>query len=331
VKKYIVQRANAIIAEYAAAGLDLTLRQLYYQFIAREWFPDEWKDPTTGSKNNEKSYKRLGDIIGEARMAGYIDWNSITDRTRNLRKRAEWAHPNELINAAAAAFRIDRWANQPVRPEVWIEKDALVGVIEAPCESRGVAYFSCRGYTSMSEIWVAAQRIGHHILNGQRVVIYHLGDHDPSGVDMSRDINDRLFEIVMRDLVRHQWLTAEKAGALDDRVSRGEPVSEVYPFWVERIALTMEQVERFNPPPNPAKLTDARAKKYVSMYGDESWELDALDPRTIIELVEGAIDSNIVKDKWEASRKIEESGRSTLATVHKRFDDVVKFVNKAKG
>lgn len=327
-KRKIIEQANDIIAEYQRIGLDLTLRQLYYVFVSREWFPDDWADATTGSKNNEKSYKKLGDIIGDARMAGLIDWNSITDRTRNLRKRSEWDAPTDLIGVCAEQFRIDRWDNQPQRCEVWVEKDALVGVLERPCEENGVAYFSCRGYTSMSEIWVAAQRITKYIKAGQKVTIFHLGDHDPSGVDMTRDIWERLSHIVMRDLARAKWLTKEKAKDMDDRISSGESVDDVYPFCVKRIALNMEQIERYNPPPNPAKMTDARARKYVRKYGDESWELDALDPRTIIELIETSIGSIRDPRLWEESGEREERGRTAFARIRDRFDEVEKFVGE---
>lgn len=328
IKKRIITQANEIIAEYHRIGLDLTLRQLYYVFVSREWFPEDWADATTGSKNNERSYDKLGVIIGDARMAGLIDWSAITDRTRNLRKRAEWNTPADLVGVCADQFRIDRWKNQAVRPEVWIEKDALIGVIERPCEDNGVAYFSCRGYTSMSEIWVAAQRIVKNIQAGQKVKIFHFGDHDPSGVDMTRDIWERLSQIVMRDLARLRWLTKETAKAMDERIDAGESAEDVYPFCVQRVALNMDQIEQYNPPPNPAKLTDARAKKYVQKYGNESWELDALDPRVIVELVENHIGSCRDPKLWEVSGTDEDVGRNTFAAIRDRFGDVAQFLSE---
>lgn len=324
VKRKIIEQANDIIVEYQRIGLDLTLRQLYYVFVSREWFPEDWADPATGSKNNEKSYKKLGDIIGDARMAGLIDWNSITDRTRNLRKRSEWGAPTDLIGVCAEQFRIDRWENQPQRCEVWVEKDALVGVLERPCEENGVAYFSCRGYTSMSEIWVAAQRLIKYIKAGQKVTIFHLGDHDPSGVDMSRDIEDRLLLIIAKDLVRTKFWTQEDVKRMDAAIQKEG--TRALPWHIERIALNMDQIEQYNPPPNPAKMTDARARKYVEKYGDESWELDALDPRTIIELIENSIESIKDLDLWEQSGEREERGRTAFARIRDRFDEVEKFV-----
>jgi hypothetical protein len=119
-----ISKANDIIAEYSAQGFQLTLRQLYYQFVSRDFIP-----------NNLRSYKNLGDVINDARLAGLIDWNSIVDRTRNLQSLAHWRNPAEIIDACASQFRLDRWAPQPRRVEVWIEKDALIGVIEGICNS----------------------------------------------------------------------------------------------------------------------------------------------------------------------------------------------------
>ena len=234
--------------------------------------------------------------------------------------------PADLVGVCADQFRIDRWKEQPIRPEVWIEKDALVGVIERPCEDNGVAYFSCRGYTSMSEIWVAAQRIGKNIMAGQRVAIFHFGDHDPSGVDMTRDIFERIGHIVMRDLARKKWLTKEKAKDMDDRVSAGESIDDVWPFYVQRVALNMDQIEQYNPPPNPAKLTDARAKKYIEKYGTESWELDALNPQVIVDLVETSIGGVRDVKLWESSGDVEDQGRKSFAAIRDRFPEVEKFL-----
>lgn len=177
----IVDRANQIIEEYAEQGFDLTLRQLYYQFVSRNYIANE---------NSE--YKRLGSIISDARLAGLIDWLAITDRTRNLRSNSHWDDPADIIDSAAKSFAVDKWSDQPYRPEVWIEKDALVGILESACKPLDVSFFSCRGYTSASEMWVAAQRLLGYEDHEQQPVIFHLGDHDPSGIDMSRDILDRL-------------------------------------------------------------------------------------------------------------------------------------------
>lgn len=255
----IIDAANEIIEEYAAQGFDLTLRQLFYQFVSRGLIA-----------NKQTEYSRLGSIINDARLAGHIDWDAIVDRTRFTRSLSHWDKPKDILEAAANSFRLDKWKSQIYRTEVWIEKDALVGVIEGVCNEYDVPYFSCRGYVSQSEMWAASQRFLKYQEKGQLPVIIHLGDHDPSGIDMSRDIRDR---------------TALFMGGLD--------------FQVKRIALTMKQVEEVGPPPNPAKLTDSRCNAYMEQFGDESWELDALDPSYLYDLIRNCIEGLIDKKAWD--------------------------------
>jgi len=282
----IIGQANQIITDYRAQGFDLTLRQLYYQFVSRDIIP-----------NRDKEYKRLGSIINDARLAGLIDWEAIVDRTRNLRTLAHWDSPADIVDAVSRQFRVDKWEGQDVRPEVWIEKDALVGVIQRVCERNDVPYFSCRGYTSQSEMWVAAQRLIGHINDGQTPVIIHLGDHDPSGIDMTRDITDRL----------SMFLEHEGHDAMD----------------VRRIALNMDQIDEYNPPPNPAKLSDSRSTSYVQEYGDDSWELDALDPAVMARLIERTIHGVRDEALWNAKVEQDREGRRLLSTISERWDDIV--------
>jgi hypothetical protein len=289
----IIERANAIVAEYAELGFSLTLRQLYYQFVARDVLP-----------NRQQEYKRLGDIVNDARLAGLVDWNAIEDRTRFLRKLSAWESPAAIVAGCAGQFHMSRWYDQATAVEVWIEKDALVGVIEPVCDELDVPYFSCRGYTSQSEMWVGAQRFLRRAYNDQRTLVLHFGDHDPSGKDMSRDIEER----IRLFMGHHQDL-----------------------FDFKRIALNMDQVEAYHPPPNPAKLSDSRAAGYVAEFGDDSWELDALEPRVIAELVRGEVDAVRDMDRWEVVDENETVGRAVLAKIADHFHDVATFLAKRKG
>lgn len=284
----MIAKANAIIAEYARQGFSLTLRQLYYQFVARDFI-----------KNEQSEYKRLGDVINDARLAGLIDWLAIVDRTRYLRELSHWGKPSDIIRGAAAQFRVDRWKNQPYRPEVWIEKDALVGVIEGVCQNLDVPFFSCRGYTSQSEMWASAQRLQQYAYSGQTPIIFHFGDHDPSGIDMSRDIMDRL-NMFMSDEME-----------------------------VKRLALNMDQIQEYSPPPNFAKITDTRAKAYIREFGTESWELDALSPTTLANLIEDEIRSLIDEDALKKTEHEQNTGRKTLEKISSDYNRVVRFLESA--
>lgn len=283
----IINQANNIINEYMAKGFQLTLRQLFYQFVSRDLL-----------KNTQKNYKRLGDVISNARLDGQIDWNAIVDRTRFLRQLPHWDTPASIISSCAPSFRVDMWEHQAWRPEVWIEKDALVGVFEGICNEYDVPMFSCRGYTSQSEMWAASNRLYQHVRMGQKPIILHFGDHDPSGLDMSRDIEDRLNTFI-------------GTGPLT------------------RMALNMDQVEEYGPPPNPAKMSDSRAEWYVEKFDTtDSWELDALDPETLAELVKDKIETMIDKKRWEIDDERREVGREQLKLISTHHEKVARFVAK---
>lgn len=286
----VIVRANQILEEYNRQGFVLTLRQLYYQFVARGYLP-----------NKLAEYKRLGNIVNDARLAGLIDWDYLEDRTRNVRFHPSWTTPASIMASAAESFRIDMWKNQDVRIEVWIEKDALVGVIQAVCERNDVAYFSCRGYTSQSEVWGAAQRMLRYIDKGQHLTVIHLGDHDPSGLDMTRDVIERLRLFI----------------GYDAHTSDVE---------IRRVALNMDQVEQYNPPPNPAKTTDARFLNYEIEYGTESWELDALSPAVIADVIEAEILRHRDEDAWDAAVAQEERERDLIEKVAQKWSEIVPIL-----
>lgn len=284
-----IATALQIVEQYEAQGYRLTLRQLYYRFVAADLIP-----------NTDRSYKNLGRILDLGRMLGVIDWDSIEDRTRALGSVPHWDTPADIIESAATSFRIDKWEEQPTRVEVWVEKEALAGVVERAARRNDVPWFSCRGYPSASSMYEAGKRIAEYLADGEvdRVVILHLGDHDPSGIDMTRDIWSRL--------------------AMFARSER---------IVVDRIALNMDQIEAYNPPPNPAKLSDSRAEEYIRLYGRSSWELDALPPADLDALIEDKIGEYIDVALYEQFAEREELCRDRLSRVSDRWDDVVEIID----
>lgn len=298
-----IEQANAIIAEYG--GQKLTARQVYYRFVAADLIP-----------NTPRSYQNLTSVLTDARYAGLIDWDAIEDRGREPDVPGEWDEIDEIVDAAVDQWRSPRWRDQPKYVELWVEKQALAGVLAPIARRNHVPLMVNKGYSSASAMKAAADRMlkavgcdnvetvcagcgtfaddrdgrkcngcgeatdvevhafkdgewGEEIFTKEVVVLY-LGDHDPSGEDMVRDIRDRLAEFGVPNLR------------------------------VEKIALTMAQIRRFNPPPNPAKITDSRAAAYIAKYGDQSWELDALPPRELNRLVEQAIARNVDREKMDA-------------------------------
>jgi hypothetical protein len=286
----LIEKANEIIASYEAQGYKLTLRQLYYQFITLNYFP-----------NSEQSYNRLGETISNARLAGLVSWDAIEDKTRFIRGKDHWDGEDghfDFLHDAKKWFNINMWDNQPNYVEVWIEKDALLGVIERPCWELDVPYMSCRGYMSQSEEWAAANRFEEAADRGQHPVLLYLGDHDPSGIDMTRDHDDRLTMFL-----EHMGIEVE----------------------VRRIALNMDQVELYRPPPNPTKPKDSRSPDYIKKFGRTCWELDALKPSVLDQLIRDRVDDLRDMDRWaekEAEYAVQKDKlRDTIALGIEAFNE----------
>ncbi len=282
----LIKQANSIIAEYQQRGYAITLRQLYYQFVARGLI-----------ENKIQSYRKIGVAMNTGRMLGLVDWSAIIDRTRNLASRYHSIDARHAVDQTSQTFCVDMWNNQKHRVEIWIEKEALIGVIEHVCERNDVPYFACKGYNSQSEQWNAAQRLlDYKNVNGQTPVIIHLGDHDPSGLDASRDIDDRF--------------TVFTGGIA-----------------FERIALNMDQIEELQPPENPAKLTDPRGSEYVEMFGESSWELDALSPDYMENLVQETINRFLDPDDWQDALDHEAEERTKLKAASQQWAEVLNILD----
>lgn len=261
----VIGWVDDIVTQYARQGYVLTLRQLYYRLVA------------TGKISNEfREYKRVGRVVNDARLAGVLDWRAIEDRTRSLTRLPNWPSPIEILDAAHQSFKLDHWKNQPWRLEVWVEKDALIQVVGRACDRYDVPYFSSRGYTSQSAMYNAYRRVKENDQRDQRTLIIHLADHDPSGIDMTRDAKDRY----------------TRFGAFCK---------------VHRLALNMEQVQLYNPPPNFAKEKDSRLPEYRAQFGMDSWELDALEPKVIDDLVAAKIEEYRDLDLFDEVMEKEES------------------------
>lgn len=286
-RRALIDQANSIIRTYQGQGYILTLRQLYYQFVSRDLIP-----------NTERSYKNLGSVISDGRDAGLIDWDSIEDRGRGVQSWLIEEDEKSVLEYIEYKFALDYWTRQNCYVEVWVEKDALSSVIERACRKRSVPYMACKGYLSASEAWRAGQRFEDAAeMGAERLVMIHLGDHDPSGIDMTRDNEERL-----------------------QLYSRGADIE------VRRIALNMDQVRQYDPPENPAKVTDTRAKDYIRNYGESSWELDALEPSILEALIEGEVSDLIDEEIWSETQAEERERREILKSFHGRFEDIKTFL-----
>lgn len=277
----LIEVINEIIADYAADNLVLTVRQLYYVLVTRNVI-----------KNDDKEYKRLASIVNRARLAGLIDWDMIEDRTRRFRGLSRWDSAGQILRSAAHSFHMDMWQNQKTRCFCIVEKEALYGVLSRVCGKYDIPLLAARGYPSSS---VLHDFVTNLVLpnRDQHINIIHLGDHDPSGIDMTRDLQERIM-VFCEGKVPEISLT--------------------------RVALNMDQIEEKRPPPNPAKMTDSRVGNYIAQYGNQSWELDALEPRYLENLIVEDIEQYIDSDEWQYTETYTEHFRQRLVEASKDFD-----------
>ncbi len=277
----LIGRINSLIEKYEAQGLSMTLRQIHYQFVINNWAP-----------NTGRTYNQIKSALNDGRLAGLISWTAIEDGQRALQGFRTYEGTAQALRGIASGYKRDLWADQNYRCEVWVEKFALAGVVAQICNKLRVDFYPQRGYDSQSQSWRAGQRFADYTRKGQRVIVFHLGDHDPSGVDMTRDNRERL------------------------ELFSGTPIL------VQRLALNMDQIERYSPPPQFAKESDSRIDDYKATYGtDKSWELDALDPLVIQKLIEDAVLRVRDEKKFSEAIIVEEEERRYLREIAGEDDE----------
>ena len=279
---------NDIIVEYQNDGYVLTLRQLYYQLVSRDIIP-----------NIQSEYAKLSTLIKEGRMSGIIDWDAIEDRLRQPYTPATFNNIQDVLDAVLYSYKLNRQEGQEKYMEVWVEKDALSGVLKQITSKYHIPILVNRGYSSASAMFDSFLRFRDAYENEQEIKIFYLGDFDPSGLDMIRDIRSRIMEFFI--------------GFYD--------VLDIdFTFKIVPIALTKKQIEFYNPPPNPTKITDPRAKSFIEEHGDTSWEVDALKPETLNNLLEQILLDNMDIDKYNKILDKEQIDKDKMSEHFKGFE-----------
>ena len=269
--KFILDKILEVVDEYQARGILLTVRQTYYQLVGRAYI-----------ENNARMFQKVSRIITKARYNGLIDWDIIEDRSRTSLIPYYYKNIPDFLMSVADSYRLDRWAGQEYYLELITEKDALSSVLTPIVyEKYRITFNVVRGYSSVTKLYEMSKRILKAVKAEKKPVILYIGDHDPSGLDMVRDIEERLRELTY-------GLKTE----------------------IVHVALTTEQIERYNPPPNFAKLTDKRAENYIRQFGRESWEVDALRPDILVNILEATIQSYLDVDLM--NRVIEKEAREIM-------------------
>lgn len=270
-----IDKINQVVAEYAAMGYDLTARQVHYQFVSRNWY-----------RNTGANVKNLESLISDARLAGLVDWDAIKDRGRVTHTTATWPDIASYLQQLNDAYRRSKWVNQPRYVEVMVEKQALEGVLLPVCQRWEVPFTANKGYSSSSSLYERGKYLqSMRDLEHHEVHVLYAGDHDPSGIDMTRDVQERL-----------------------EMFSNG-------PVIVHRIALNRDQVDQWHLPENPAKMSDSRAAGYVEEHGTSSWELDAINPSTLALLVGNAIEGLVDMPRWNAALEAQNRERDRLQDI----------------
>lgn len=245
----------------------MTVRQVFYQLVSWQVI-----------KNTQSMYNQVSTLLVEMRQTGLIPWEWIEDRTRAPRQVSMWNGLPDFAETAYNAYRRNVWDDQDTLIEVWLEKDALSGILSQITNEYRVTLNVGRGYDGWSSIHEAGVR---YIEWGKPVVILYFGDFDPSGVDMVRSLEERI----------------RFFGASPEMI---------------RCALTREDIDDFSLPPNPTKITDSRRKAFVDEYGDIAVELDALPVNVLRARVRHAIEARIDLDAIERIKKQETEERNAL-------------------
>jgi hypothetical protein len=264
---------KAVIDQYP--NIKMTVRQVYYRLVAQQKLP-----------NSTSSYNRVKRVLTEARLEGTVSFDSIEDRTRSIispdgeqeesvgRYTRSWeAHIRNLDEH----YDLPRWWGQPSKVVVLVEKQALQGLFMDVCEERAVDLLVCRGYPSLTVLYKLAKSLRRC---EEDVQLLYFGDYDPSGLDIDRNVEERL---------------SEDFGAT---------------FTFERIAISLDQIEEYDIPPAPAKLTDSRTRGMEEKYGEAMQvELDAIDPPDLQTIIGDAIDAHFDEDIYDNDRADELENR----------------------
>jgi len=271
----VVGFVNEILSQYR---MPLTLRQIFYRLVSNYSYP-----------NKKSSYNQLSKQLVKAREKGHSDDNRIEDRSRTFlggdngfdSPEGFLKHQISRFMASPELYSRKLWTSQPEFVIVWIEKDALSRVVFNIADTYNVVTAPSRGYASYTYIKKAIERFP----DNNQIIVLHFADHDPSGLDMTRDLQDRFNSYSSREVT------------------------------VERIALSHDQVQRYDLAPNPTKTLDPRYQSYVSEFGNECWELDAIEPNELQRLVDGAILKHIDAKIWNNTITKQKEERQKLEKI----------------
>lgn len=251
----------------------MTVRQVFYQLVSRGVIA-----------KTESEYKHtVVRLLTAMRRAGELPFGWIADNTRWMRKPRTYSSIDEMLSLTAVTYRRAIWDSQPAYVEIWLEKDALAGVVYEETGHWDVPLMVTRGYPSVSYLYEAADAIREQ---KKPAYLYYFGDLDPSGVDITRTVERGIREF---------------APNVD--------------LFFQRVAVTPQQVEELGLPTRPTKVTDSRSKN----FSGESVEVDAIPPPQLRDLVKDCIETHIDRRLLRRTRKVEAAERETLVAIRQQM------------
>src|SRR5215211_5894961 len=269
-----IEALDVALVEIVEQFRPVTVRQVFYQAVNRSLVP----------KHETNGYRVVQRRLVTLRESGEIPYDYIVDGTRYVHGHQRYNDLDEFTTYAAGLYRKDYWANSEVNVELWLEKDALKGVLSPTVVNEcGLNLYVTRGFASITYLQEAAEEIED---DGRPTYVYVLTDFDPSGVSIAEKVEEEL---------------TERA-----------PFAEIK---VERLAVNREQIERWNLPTRPTKASDTRASKFRRIHGTDSVELDAIPPDELQQLVKNAIDSHMEAWQLQQFRMVEREEKQTLRSM----------------
>jgi hypothetical protein len=262
-----VEARREALLDIIEAGRPMTVRQVFYQATVRGLV-----------EKAESGYGKVKTDLAIMRRDGSLSYDWLADNTRWQRKPRTFSSVEEALRDTAAFYRKSLWTDATSYVEIWLEKDALSGVVYPVTSMYDVPLMVARGYASLSFLYSAAEYISTLDVP---TYIYHLGDFDPSGVNAGEKIEETLREMA--------------------------PGADIV---FERIAVTEEQITDWDLPTRPTKASDTRAKAFGSTL---SVELDAIEPNQLRALVQEAIERHLPPEQFEILKAAEESEREIIA------------------
>ena len=329
-----LEQVDQAIIEAVTANRPVTVRGVFYRVVS-----------AGGVEKTEHGYDLVIRRLKVLRRAGKVSYWDITDGTRTTFRPRTYTGIDQVLSSTAEVYRRQLWADQGTEVMIFSEKDAITGVLYPVTSEYDVPLSVVRGYSSETMVFTTADLVNDAAMAGKHVIIYQLGDHDPSGVDAWRSFTEQVVsflplaeqdddgwrftavEVLTALSARNMQAYAEEAARLAAEGHQGIPGRPAHLVTRDggrvtfaRLAVTPEQITSMSLPTRPTKQTDTRAARFAG----ESVEVDAIPPAVLRQVVRDAIERHIDQDALRLTREAEASEREVLGRMAADSDWLVR-------